>query len=287
MIIVIIILFLIEVVIFCYWQNNSIVTTCIDYKNAKVPDSFNGFKITQISDLHDKRFGKNQEYLLYKIKQNLPDIIIITGDLVNRRKVDLDTTMKFVNEAVKIAPVYFTPGNHEAWINKYDELRIRLLNAGVNVLYDSKEKITRSGKTVEVVGLSDPIFITQNKYKKLYTPKSIKKLYTEKVDQRIKELSNSANFKIWLSHRPELFETYVKNNVDLVFCGHAHGGQIRLPLIGGIIAPNQGFFPKYTSGKHCDKNTAMIISRGLGKSAFPLRIFNRPEIVVATLEREE
>lgn len=105
----------------------------------------------------------------------------------------------------------------------------------------------------------------------------------EMVSRALEPLIEEDTYTILLSHRPELFDTYAASQVDLVFSGHAHGGQIRLPLIGAVFAPNQGFFPKYNAGIYRKDRTQMIVSRGLGNSIFPIRLNNRPELIAATL----
>ena len=104
---------------FFIWQNNSIVVTEIKYSNKKIPDEFNGYTIVQISDLHNKKFGKGGKQLLDEIKKTCPDIIVITGDLIDRRKTNIEVALEFVRGAIEIAPVYYVSGNHEAWSNKY------------------------------------------------------------------------------------------------------------------------------------------------------------------------
>ena len=105
------------------------------------------------------------------------------------------------------------------------------------------------------------------------------------AQQAIENLQNESDgYTILLSHRPELFDLYVDTGMDLVFSGHTHGGQFRLPFIGGLVAPNQGFFPKYDAGRFSKGNTTMIVSRGVGNSIIPIRFYNRPEIVVTMLK---
>lgn len=252
---------------FLYWQNNGLILTQKTY-TKNVPGGFDGYKILQVSDLQNKVFGKNQEKLLRKISTATPDLIVITGDLIDRNRTDLDVAMEFVEGAVTIAPVYYVSGNHEHQSGCFDELAEKLTDAGVIVLENGKSIIERNGDTMEIIGLAD---------------KRVNPYYAQVLSTLMKGADENS-FKILLSHRPELFETYVENGVHLAFTGHAHGGQIRLPFIGGIFAPNQGFLPTYTSGIYEKENTAMVVSRGLGNSTFPFRIFNRPELVMVTLE---
>lgn len=259
-------------IVFCLWQNNDIVSTNITYRSSKIPVSFNGYTIVQISDLHNKLFGNKQARLLKKIELLVPDIIVITGDIIDSNHININIAMELVKGAVKIAPVYYVSGNHEAWSGVYSELKQRLIDAGVILLDDEKLQIKENDTYIDLIGLSDPSFKPDG----------------DLVGERLEDLveSDEQSFKILLSHRPELLDIYASNNIDLVFAGHAHGGQFRIPFIGGLIAPNQGFFPKYTSGTYTMNNTTLVVSRGLGNSVIPIRIFNRPEIIIATLKSE-
>ena len=263
--------------VFCTWQNNAITTTQIDYISPKIPEEFNGYRIVHISDLHNKQFGKNQERLLKRIRAVSPDIIVITGDLIDRRKYDLETAMLFINGAIKIAPLYYVSGNHEAWSGDYANISERLRSSGVQILDDTKATIIRGKGKIDILGLSDPDFLTYS---------YLEGTNTSKLREHLERLSDDAVFQILLCHRPELFEIYARENIDLIFSGHAHGGQVRIPFVGAIVAPDQGFFPKYSSGAYTQNQSTMIVSRGLGNSIIPIRIFNRPEIVVVTLRSE-
>ena len=262
-------------IIFCIYQNNSIVISEADYNNPRIPGDFDGFRIVHISDLHNKMFGDDQSEILDKVKGLSPDIIVVTGDLIDRRKYDLDTAMAFISGSVKIAPVYYVSGNHEAWSGKFPIIREHLIAAGVSILDDTAVELSKGKSSIRLLGLSDPGFLTSEYYKDTNI---------RRIKEKLNQWSADENFAILLSHRPELFDLYCENNIDLVFAGHAHGGQIRIPFIGGLVAPHQGLFPKYTSGSYSKDSTTMSVSRGLGNSIFPVRIFNRPEIVAVTLK---
>ncbi len=270
-----IILVLIVLIVFFIWQNNSITTTQIDMTNSKIPDAFDEFTIVQISDLHNKVFRSNQSSLLKSVIEASPDIIVITGDLVDRRKYNLDDAMLFIDGAVRIAPVYFVSGNHEAWSGEYIEISRRLTAAGVVILDDAKVELESNGEIIGLLGLSDPDFFTST---------YLEGTKYSNLEQHLVELSDESVYQILLSHRPELLDLYVDNKIDLIFAGHAHGGQFRLPRIGGLIAPDQGFMPKYTSGSYKEDLSTMVVSRGLGNSIIPVRFFNRPEVVIVTLK---
>lgn len=259
--------------LFLYSQNNWITKTKLKLSFKNLPRNFNNFKIVHISDLHNKSFGKKQQYLIKQIKKENPNIIVITGDLIDSRRYNENIAMEFINEAVKIAPVYYVTGNHEVRSAKFKSLEEQLMNSGVRVLGNSWESISIEDQNIIIAGVHDPY--TGIKHRERI-------VMNQYLQQIVKELDKNS-FKLLLAHRPEKINDYAHYGFDLVFTGHAHGGQFRIPFIGGLLVPNQGFFPKYTSGVHKVDNTTMIISRGLGNSIMPQRIFNRPEIVVAEL----
>lgn len=280
---IIVMILLIFIITFCYWQNNNIVVTNIDYVNSKIPSGFNGCKILQISDLHNKEFGANQKNLISLTKEINPDIIVITGDLIDSRRTNKDNmniATSYIKSAVDIAPVYYVSGNHESRSDLYEELKIIFEEYGVINMDNTHKNIQLNGVTISLLGLADICFNPINNYEYPNSPFSF-----DEILGNLKTESKN-NFTILLSHRPELITLYAKENIDLVFSGHAHGGQIRLPFLGGIIAPDQGFFPQYTNGIHRLNSTSLVISRGLGNSLAPQRIFNRPELVVVTLSNE-
>ena len=266
----------ISLLLFCIWQNNDIVITKITYNSLNIPGEFNGYKMIHVSDLHNKMFGENQRKLIKKIEQTSPDIILVTGDIIDRRKYNLDAAMMFIDKAINIAPMYYVSGNHEAWSGEYDIIKHRLINSGVQILDDYKTKITKDGADIELIGLSDPDFLTNN---------YIEGTDSTRLENQLSRLSTDPGFKILLSHRPELFNIYANENIDLIFSGHAHGGQFRIPGIGGLVAPDQGLFPKYTSGVYKQGQSSLIVSRGLGNSIIPVRVFNRPELIAVTLQQ--
>ena len=270
-----IILLSIIIISFFYWQNNDIVTTNINIENSKIPNSFDKFKILQVSDLHNKEFGKKQEKLLKLTKEVNPNIIVVTGDALDSRRTNMKIPIEYLSQVAKTYPTYYVTGNHERRINDYNEFEKMLIKSRVKVLNNQYENIKIGNEEISLIGMKDISFIKSKN-------KNIEYL---NILNNIKKETNN-NFTILLSHRPDIIDVYSKSNVDLVFTGHAHGGQIRLPFTDGLFAPNQGLFPKYTSGKFKKYNTDMIVSRGLGNSLFPFRIFNRPELIVTTLNKQ-
>ena len=260
--------------IWTLWGNIALEVNEYEIVSDRIPEAFAGFRIAQVSDLHNKDFGEGYGQLLTLLSQINPDIIVVTGDLIDSRQTDLDIAMEFAWQADKIARVYYVSGNHEARIPEYEDLKIGLVKAGVVILENQKVQITREGESITLMGIDDPSF--QEDY--LFGD-------SESVArQAIEDLKNESDgYTVLLSHRPELFDLYADTGMDLVFTGHAHGGQFRLPFIGGLVAPNQGFFPEYDAGQFTEEDTTMIVSRGVGNSIIPIRFNNRPEIVLVTL----
>ncbi|MGF2772736.1 metallophosphoesterase [Bacillus cereus] len=260
--------------IFLFLQNNLISITEIKITSSKIPSSFKGYKILQISDLHNKKFGDNQDVLIQKMKSIDPDIIAITGDLIDSKSYDAEVSMQLIREMVKKYPVYFVTGNHEQWSGKYNSLEKELKKYGVNVLRNEHVGIRKGEQEINLLGIDDPEFGTGNRDEGNIIIDEIKKAKIEMQPDR---------YNVLLSHRPEFIKEYTNERLGLVLSGHAHGGQVRLPFIGGLVAPNQGVLPKYTAGLYVEQNTSMVVSRGLGNSIIPQRILNRPEIVVVQL----
>lgn len=265
---------LLILIVWTAWGNAALELNTYTISSRGLPDAFDGYRIAQVSDLHNAEFGDGNQRLLDMLREAEPDMIAITGDLIDSRKTNIAVALAFAEEAVRIAPCYYVSGNHEARVPEYRELKAGLEAAGVTVLDDARVEIEISGKSITIIGVNDPSFHADY----LTSDAAV-------MDRKLSELSSEdAGFTILLSHRPELFDTYVAHDMDLVLTGHAHGGQFRLPLIGGLIAPNQGLFPKYDDGLYSEGNTNMIVSRGLGNSIIPFRFNNRPEVVLIELK---
>lgn len=262
-------------VIWVLWGNKALIIDEVDIYSNNIPISFSDFQIAQISDLHNAEFGGDNELLLQKLIESNPDIIVITGDFIDAQHTDIEIALSFAEKAVKVAPTYYVTGNHEAAIEQYDVLKVGLEEVGVMVLEDKAISLDRNGESITLIGLSDPDMTLKGDLFGEVPAMVYTKLSSLNVEK--------SEYTILLSHRPELFETYVACGVDLVLSGHAHGGQFRLPFAGGLIAPNQGFFPKYDAGLFINHDTNMVVSRGIGNSVIPFRINNRPEIVLVRL----
>ena len=276
LILIILIIFLI-CGIYLFYENTTIQITNYSISNIKVPDDFYDYRIIQISDFHNTTSQKLTNALINTIKEQKPNIIVLTGDLIDSRNTKIDITINFIKEIIDVAPVYYVTGNHEARIDKYNEFKEEMSNLGVNILENKVEILKQNDSEINLIGINDPNFSREF----AITDSEVIQTEIEKLEY------DKEGYTILLSHRPEVFETYVSENIDLIFTGHAHGGQIRIPFVGGIIAPNQGLFPKYTSGKYEKNDTTMIVNRGIGNSLFPFRINNRPELVIVDLKSEQ
>lgn len=259
-----VLLIVIALLLFCSYQNRHLETTYYTYKAEQLGADLEGYRIVQISDLHNVKFGKNNQKLVDRIRECEPDMIVLTGDLVDSNHTNVDRAVQFVDEIVKICPVYYVTGNHEYWLEKseYDELMDGLVSAGVVILDNQVVEISRGDAKFRLVGLDD---------------KSLADGTLEAL------LSDEKELTVVLAHEPQYLARYAGTGVDLVLSGHAHGGQFRLPFVGGIVAPDQGFLPEYTAGEYYMNGTEMIVSRGLGNSVIPVRLFNYPEIVCVDL----
>ena len=239
--------------------------------SSKLSESFDGFTIVQLSDLHGAQFGEDGTELVDKVRELAPDIIALTGDFVTDEG-DLEAEEKLAPRLTEICPVYFVSGNHEFGSGLAAAVRNIMESAGVKYLSNEYLTISRGEDHILLGGVEDP-----NAYADMLTP--------EELAQKMNEASPSA-FKILLGHRNYWMEKYPELPVDLVLCGHAHGGLVRIPGVGGLIGTDRHLFPDFVDGEFNNGNYTMIVSRGLGNSVPLPRIFNRPEIVCVTLRAE-
>ena len=257
------------VVLFCFawYENHHLVVTYYDYESNKIVDGLNRYRIVQISDLHNASFGKDNNKLVSRIINLSPDIVVITGDIVDSSHTDIDAAIQFVQDISKTCPVYYVTGNHEYWLDEADRQALMkgLEGAGAVILNNEKVTVSKGTASFELIGLDD---------------KSL-------GDNTLKSLTDSCSdedFILVLAHEPQYIQEYSCTKTDLLLSGHAHGGQFILPFIGAVVAPEQGFLPKYTAGEYQMNEMTMFVSRGLGNSVIPVRLFNDPEIVCIELK---
>ena len=264
---------LLGLIIWTAWGNTALELNRYIISSDRLPEAFDGYRIAHVSDLHNTEIGKDNEKLLAMLREADPDIIAITGDIIDSRNTDIDIALQFTKTAMEIAPCYYVTGNHEARVSEYDELKEGMIELGVVVLEDGRIELEQSKETITLLGVNDPSFQTDYLFGDSETV----------MQSKLQDIIKEDTYTILLSHRPELFEVYTESKVDLVLSGHAHGGQFRLPFVGGLVAPNQGLFPKYDSGLYTEENTNMIVSKGIGNSILPFRFNNRPEVILIEL----
>lgn len=257
-------------------QNKKLKVRKTTLKFDKLPQAFDNFKIAQVSDIHCDRVGLSDLSFIKKIKDFNPDIIVITGDVLDSYNNDMDIAYNILSQLAIVAPCYFVSGNHELRLPKeYDDLKNIMKKLNITYMHNSNLLIKKNNESINLVGVEDYNFFKNedNLNHRANFINTLEKLYSPN------------NFNILLSHRPEKFPIYSDIKYDLIFSGHAHGGQWRIPFVGGIFSPSQGFFPKYTNGNYVLKDSTLIVSQGLGNSSFPIRINNRIELVLATLKK--
>jgi len=260
--------------LFICGSHNWVQTTEYTISSEKLPEAFDGKTIVQVSDLHNAMFGNNQKSLIEKVEKAEPDAIFITGDLIDSERYDLDTALILVDALVEMSDVYFVTGNHEVAVNKLEDIKAALVERGVIYLENEAVEWEVDGEILQIAGIHDPLMDMYYRDEE----------YTRDA---IATASLTDDFTLLLAHRPEQIAVYADNEIDVVFSGHAHGGQVRIPGLGGLFAPGQGWFPRMTEGIFENRETQLVLSRGLGNSGFPLRILNLPEIVSVTLEKTE
>ena len=268
-IIYVFVIFILISILWVLWANKALEVNTYTVSSNRLPKAFDGFTIAHISDFHNTNIG---DKVLDKLDDTNVDIIVITGDIIDSRNTQPEIALEFVEELVKKAPCYYVSGNHEGRIDVYPAFKEDMKDLGVYVLEDECIEIKKENDVISLIGVDDPSFQTDYLFGDDIT------VMSTKLDQ----LKNE-QYTILLSHRPELFDVYVEYDMDVVFSGHAHGGQFRLPFIGGLVAPNQGLFPKYDAGLFVKYNTHMIVSKGIGNSIIPMRFNNRPEVIVIEL----
>lgn len=267
------------------YENNTIEKAEYIVENLKIPKEFNDFNIVQISDLHNKSFGKNNKNLIKVIDELSPNIVVITGDLIEGSSNNFDISLNFVNDISKKYDVYYIIGNHEqkASIKKYkdiyEEYLKKVSNTKAKILDNKYVRLKIKDSYINLYGFTVPFecyTYMLSKHEKRY----IDKYYMDETLGNI----NNLEYNILLAHNPFFFEEYSKWGADLVMAGHVHGGIVRIPKLGGLLSPNREFFPEYDLGKYTINNSDMILSKGLGGSKILSRINCRPEIIKITLK---
>ena len=283
----ILILICIFILICIYLSHNINTLEIAQYtiKNKKIPKEFDGYNIVQISDLHSKLFGENNKKLIQKIKSLNPDIVVVTGDLIDGENNNYNVALDFMKEISKLYRVYYIIGNHEqkSLIKKYkDEYKDyfnKLHQIDFVNLDNNKVEIVKGDSNINLYGLTVPYSC----YKYLFDNQETTSIDIDFLEEKLGKVDRE-QFNILLAHTPFYFDAYEKWGADLTLCGHVHGGVVRLPFIGGLLSPDRNFFPKYDLGEYNMGKSTMILSKGLGGSKVLPRVNCKPEIVEITLK---
>ena len=253
------------------WGNFAVTVSEYRIESEKLPDAFDGFRIAQVSDLHNDELGEGNSRLLCRLEEAEPDIIVITGDVIDRSRTDLSVAIEFAKEAAVIAPTYYVSGNHESALSQVDFALFceELTAVGVTVLENRSVLLEKDGEYLSLAGVGDQNFG--------YSPSN---------DDLLALKGEKAEFSILLAHRPRDFYQYATCGFDLVLSGHLHGGQFQIPFLGGLYAPSYGLFPEYDGGVYEREGSIMIVSRGVGNSSFPIRFNNPRELVLVELVKK-
>ena len=232
-----------------------------------------------ITDLHSTKYGKNQKTLLRALRKEKPDAILFVGDIVDDKR-PADSVKALLAAIGTEFPCYYTTGNHEFRTESIDKVKDLFRDYGVTVLSGDAVRFSAGGREFLIAGIDDPEGFSDS----FFGTECVGAGWYSQLAAVKSAAENTDAYTILLSHRPDLTDFYKNSGFDLVLCGHAHGGQVRIPfLINGLYAPNQGFFPRYAGGMYTlDGDVTMIVSRGLCRNLLP-RVFNPPELVMVEI----
>lgn len=278
-------LFLLIFAVFEAFQNNWLQVSRYRIESKKIPHGFDGYKILQLSDLHSKKFGKSNRRLIRKIDELNPDIIVITGDVMNNKRDDGSVFLDLLDSLTKQRKCYYITGNHEQFTTLWDQDFLpayldKIRKAGTTVLNNEKVVLKKGSDRIHLYGMQIDL-----KYYRNLTKAEFKGIeFHKNTMSNLLGECRPEIFNLLLTHNPLYFETYADWGADLVLCGHVHGGVARIPSVGGLLSPERVLFPKYSEGVYSIGKSSMIVNRGLGNSTVNLRVFNRPEITLIALK---
>lgn len=269
-----ILIFALIIAAICLDSRYRLTVTEYERTYAELPASFEGFRVVQLTDLHLKTFGEDNIRLISAVEEQKPDIIVLTGDFINRR---LSASQEGQSEKLRgffeglsaLAPCYFVSGNHEWASGELETLSAVLSESGVRYLRNEYVSLEKGGERIILAGVEDP-----------NGPNS--QIKPDKLVESIRR-EHPESFILFLGHRDDWLGKYPELDVQVIMSGHAHGGVVRLPFIGGVFSTKYGFFPKYDSGLFNEGGYDFVLSRGLGNFNIIPRFLNPPEIVCLTL----
>ncbi len=283
------ILYLLIIVLFFYGEQEIFSTSFYRIKTNKLTLKNGPIRLVHLSDLHSKSFGYQNQRLTKAIKRIHPDFIVVTGDMITSTDDNGEVVLALVKSCVSHYPIFYVEGNHEITA-KYDQLNHEtgwyddylqsLKELGVHVLNNECRKLTINDEVMYIYGLTVPLAHYYAVPDSIQKQANVKKI--EQVDEVLPRI-HSKYLNVLLAHNPFLASLYEAHGFDQVYCGHVHGGAIRLPGLGGVLSPERKLFPKYSAGVYQLGKMKMVVSRGLGR----FRLFNRPEIVVVEITAKD
>lgn len=281
-IIFLIIAILIIIIAFIFWMHHELdclETTYYTIESEWLPENFDGVQFALLSDLHNKSFGEKNVRLLSAIKRAKPDFILVAGDMVTaKEKNGSKAGLELMEQLGKQYDVFYARGNHEEKLFEMEgagyEQAVKKM--GVYFLNNESILLSRGEQSIRITGLSLPLKYFQKFHQTAFPTGQIEELIGKKKGDR---------FHILIAHKPAHFPEYVRWGADLVVSGHIHGGILYLPYFGGVISPQLELFPKFDAGVFTLDKSTLVISRGLGSHSIPIRIHNRPELVIVTMKK--
>lgn len=258
---------------FLYWQNETLEVTHYTVQSEKLPRSFDGYKIVLLTDIHGKVFEGDNAPLYEAIEAQEADMLCLVGDLIDEGVAGSKEVVTNLLRSCELPEqVYAVSGNHDVWTDGFDAFAQELEEAyPITFLENESVQIEKDGETLTLSGISDP-----NTWDDAEAME-----YVAAADTSIKK---GAGYQILLFHRANMLDYFNDKAYDLILSGHMHGGQVRLPLLGGLKSPHGDWFPKYSGGRYDVEGKTYIVSRGIGNAVRVPRLFNRPELVVVTLQ---
>jgi len=281
---IILIIFTLFIIVEILRSNFIITTEMYTITKENVPISFEGYKIVLISDLHSREFGDGNKRLINVIDMQLPDIVVMTGDMISTKDRDWDVFLTLAENLAKKYQTFYVVGNHEQNLKdeRLADLIAKIENTGTIVLDNEKTVIEKNNEKINLYGL----WFHLRYYRDLRSDYQKDNYFGIESIQKILATPNKKEFNILLTHNPVYYDTYSEWGSDLTLCGHFHGGMIRLPIVGGLLSPEKKLFPQYDSGVFYDNNSYMVVTKGLGNGNLKFRFLNCPEVTVITLKRK-
>lgn len=274
-------------VLYLRFENTNLEVTSYNIQSDKIPKDFDKTKFVVLTDLHNNSFGRSNQRLINRIYRINPDFILIAGDMmVGQKDSEYSVARSLILQLAKTFPIYYSYGNHEQRAmgrtsdtkilpNPYFiEYKKSLEKQGVKFLLNESAAIQRHGKAIKITGI-----MIDQKYFKKFKKITMEPEYLPKLAGELEK----QYFNILLAHNPDYFRSYAEYGADLTISGHLHGGIVRLPFFGGLLSPQYRLFPKYDSGEYHEQGKTLLVSRGLGMHTIKVRVWNRPELMVFTL----